>query len=110
MSQRMALEAEEIAPELRDMVSGNTEAEIDASIEVLKKKSQAIIGNYNQLLQKQGAARPTVGVTAPPIAPQDMTPQTQTLTPDDIKAMNPEEYAQHRDALLRAASQQRANR
>lgn len=110
LSQRMAIEAEEIAPELRDMVSGNSEEEIEASITLLKKKSSDILGNYTQIMRGQQATRPTVGVTQPPVGPMEMAQTTQTLTPDDIRALTPEEYSQHRDALLRAASSQRANR
>jgi hypothetical protein len=107
MSQRMAAEAEQIDPELRDLVSGNSETEIDASIELLKSKSQRISGNYQQVIQRGNAQRPTVGVTAPPVGPMETSQTSQVLTPDDIRAMNPEEYATHRDALLKAASQSR---
>ena len=107
MAQRMAIDAEEIAPELRDLVSGNSEEEIDASIAILKQKSAAILGNYQQVIRGQQATRPTVGVTAPPVGPMETSQTTRTYTADELKAMTPEEYAAERDNLLRAASQGR---
>jgi len=107
LAQRMALEGDEIAPELRDLVSGNTEQEIDSSINLLKEKSAAILGNYQQVVRNQNATRPTVGVTSPPVGPDVSSQTTRTYTADELKAMTPEEYSAQRDSLLRAASQSR---
>jgi len=107
MAQRMATEAEEIAPELRDLVAGNSEQEIDASIALLKEKSAAILGNYQHMIQRQNAGRPTVGVTAPPVGPMETSQTTRTYTPDELRAMSAEDYAAQREDLLRAASASR---
>lgn len=107
LAQRMAVDGDEIAPELRDLVGGNTEQEIDSSIVLLKEKSAAILGSYQQYTQNQNAQRPTVGVTAPPVGPMETSQTTRTYSADDLRAMTPEEYAAEREQLLRAASNSR---
>ena len=107
LAQRMLDAGEMIAPQLRQLVGGNSEEEIDAKINELVEISGSILGDTQQMIAQTNAARPTVGVTAPPIGPSDMTATTRTYTPDDLKALTPEEYADRRDSLLRAASQSR---
>jgi hypothetical protein len=107
LAQRMMEEGEFIAPELRQLVGGNTPEEVDARIKELQDISASILGNTQQYVAQVNAQRPTAGVTAPPIGPADMTASTRTYTPDDLKALTPEEYADQRESLLRAASQSR---
>jgi len=107
LAQRMAEHSEEISPELRDLVSGNTEQEIDASIELLIQKSALIQQNAVNAFRNINAGRPMVGVTAPPVGPMETSQTSRTYTADELKAMTPEEYAAERDNLLRAASQSR---
>jgi hypothetical protein len=107
LSQRMMEEGETIVPQLRQLVGGNSEAEIDARIKELQEISGSILGDTEQYMARLNAARPTVGVTSPPIGPPDMAASTRTLTPDDLKALTPEEYADQRESLLRAASASR---
>jgi hypothetical protein len=107
LAQRMMEEGETIVPQLRGLVGGNSEAEIDVKIKELQEISGSIVGDTQAFLQQVSASRPTVGVTAPPIGPAETATQTRTLTPDDLKALTPEEYADQRDALLRAASASR---
>jgi hypothetical protein len=107
LAQRMAEHSEEISPELRDLVSGNTEQEIDASINLLIQKSALIQQNAVTAMRNINAGRPMVGVTAPPMGPDATAPGTRTYTADELKAMTPEEYAAERDSLLRAASASR---
>lgn len=107
MSQRMVDEGERIAPQLRKLVAGSSEQEIDAKIAELIEISASILGDTQRYIQNQNAARPTVGVTSPPMGPPEMTPVTRTYTPDDIKALTNEEYAAQRESLLRAASDSR---
>lgn len=107
MAQRMTTEAEYIIPELRDLVAGNTEAEIDNSIEIAKAKSASIMQQINGHQQQVQAGARMVGITQPPVGPPDMASSTQTLTVDDLRALSAEDYATHREALLAAASKQR---
>jgi TolA-binding protein len=107
LAQRMMQDGELIAPQLRQLVGGNTEEEVDAKVNELIEISRSILGDTQQMIAQTNAARPTVGVTAPPIGPSDMAAATRTYTPDDIKALTPEEYADQRESLLRAASASR---
>ena len=107
LAQKMLQEGDRIVPQLRSLVAGNSEAEIDAKIQELVEISASILGDTTQFLQQQNAARPMVGVTSPPIGPPDMAASTRVLTPDDIKGLTPEEYSANRDDLLRAASRSR---
>jgi hypothetical protein len=113
LSQRMMTDGERIAPQLRRLVAGNTEEEIDASINNLISITDEIAGETGQILQQQNASRRTVGVTAPPMGPTDMTPQQRTMTADDIKNMTTDEYAALREGpngLMAAAAQAYRNR
>ena len=107
LAQRMLQDGDRIVPQLRGLVAGNSEEEIDAKIQELVGISESILGDTTQFLQQQNAARPMVGVTSPPIGPPDMAASTRVLTPDDIKGLTAEEYAANRDDLLRAASRSR---
>jgi soluble lytic murein transglycosylase-like protein len=107
LAQRMAEHGDEITPELRDLVAGNSEQEIDANIQLLIQKSAMIQQNAMSAVRNLNAGRPTVGVTAPPVGPMETSQTSRTYTADELKAMTPEEYAAERDNLLRAASQSR---
>jgi hypothetical protein len=107
LAQRMAEIGDEIMPELRDLVAGNSEQEIDASIGLLVQKSELMKNNAVTAMRNINAGRPMVGVTAPPVGPMETSGTTRTYTADELKAMTPEEYAAERDNLLRAASQSR---
>lgn len=107
LAQRMMQDGDRIVPQLRNLVAGNSEEEIDAKIQELAEISESILGDTTDFLRQQNSVRPTVGITAPPIGPTDMAASTRVLTPDDIKGLTPEEYAANRDDLLRAASRSR---
>lgn len=97
---RMAEEQETIIPELRDLISGNSEDEIEASISVLRDRSSAIIESIQQAAQPsrlRGAP-----VTAPPVGPFDNQMEYQTLSADEIRNMPMDQYAKMRDRLLAA--------
>lgn len=109
---RLAQESEYILPELRDLVRGNDPAEIDNSIEEMKARTNAIMGNVAGVVSQQApplyrGASPT----SPPVGPMEQLSTTQRLTPDDIRSMDIETYKKYRDSLLASASQQyRGNR
>lgn len=100
--------ADTIAPELLDLVTGNTPEEIDASIATLQAKSQAILETV-QAAQKaaragqRGVSPAGYGTTGP----LDNDPGTKTLTLEELQKMPLAEYAKHRSALLGAAATQR---
>lgn len=100
---RLQDENENIIPELRDLISGNTEDEIENSIAVLRERSNAIIESI------QRASQPTrpkgAPVTAPPTGPLENQQEYQTLTADDIRNMPMDQYVKMRDRLLNARTQ-----
>lgn len=104
---RIEEEANDIMPELRDMVVlGNSEQEIEASLAGLKDRTARIL---EQLTAAQSQARqqmrgPTV--TAPPVGPLESEQSYQTLSNDDLKNMDIATYARNRERLLGAVSQQ----
>lgn len=100
-----ALTNNELAPELADLVSGNNQAEIDASLEQMKAKSsqiaESIAGITQQARSQQRGVSPT-GYTA--TGPMEINPGQRTLTPEDIAAMPMSEYAKLRPQLVRGSS------
>jgi DNA repair exonuclease SbcCD ATPase subunit len=100
---RLQAEEDNIIPELRDLISGNTEEEIENSIAVLRERSNAIIESI------QRASQPTrpkgAPVTAPPTGPLENQQEYQTLTADDIRNMPMDQYVKMRDRLLNARPQ-----
>lgn len=104
---RIEQESNDIFPQLRDLVQGASEAEIDASIELMKQRSLSIDENYKAGFQAQRAAVRGTQVTAPPVGPMEQQLAYQTLTERDIAAMDPAEYARNRPAIMEALRQQR---
>jgi hypothetical protein len=101
--QRIEQEAEYIIPELRDLVGGDTPEQVDASIEEMKARSEAIFTNMQQQMQPQpfrGAASPGV----PPVGPMEQLPSYEQLSPEDIKNMDMDTYKRYRQQLLAATS------
>lgn len=102
---RLSQESEFILPELHDLVRGNSLPEIDASIEEMKARTNAILGNVSAVVSQQ----PTpvyrgASPTAPPVGPMEQVSTTQRLTPEDIRSMDIETYKKYRDTLLASAS------
>lgn len=99
---RLHEEQETIIPELRDLVSGNNEEEIENSISVLRDRSSAIIESIQQ------ASQPTrlrgAPVTAPPTGPLENQQEYQTMSAEDIRNMPMDQYVKMRERLLQARS------
>jgi hypothetical protein len=103
---RLNAEADNIMPELRDLISGSTKEEIDASIEGLKDRTIRILEQVTSAQQNQRQEMRGSSVTAPPIGPMEQQAEYETLTPDDIRGMSMAEYSKRRSSLLGAAGQQ----
>jgi len=107
--QRVEQESEFILPELRDLITGDNPAAIDASIEVLKARTEQIFANMASagpvMPQPRGAAP-----TSPPVGPMEQMPSYESLTPEDIKGMDMETYKRYRSQLLQATSPNRGRR
>ncbi len=99
---RIQDEADNIIPELQDLVFGNSKDEIENSIAVLRERSNAIIESIQQATaQHQGRLR-GAPVTAPPVGPMETQTEYQSLTAEDIRNMPMDQYMKMRDRLLNA--------
>ena len=81
-----------------DLVAGNTPEEIEASVEILRQRSAAIISSIQQATQPsrvKGAA-----VTSPSVGPMETQTEYQSLNADDIRNMTMDQYVKMRDRLL----------
>lgn len=99
---RVAEEQENIIPELIDLVTGNSEDEIENSIAVLRERSNAIIESIQQATAASQGRLRGVSPTAPPVGPMETQTEYQTLTAEDIRNMPMEQYAKMRDRLMNA--------
>lgn len=99
---RIEQESEFIIPELRDLVQGNSEAEIDASAEEMKARTAAIMGQFEQSAMAQRQAMRGAAPTAPPVGPMEQMTTYESITPDDIRSMDMETYKRYRAQLLNA--------
>lgn len=99
---RMQDEQESIIPELIDLVTGNSEEEIENSIAVLRDRSNAIIESIQQATAASQGRLRGVSPTAPPVGPMETQTEYQTLTAEDIRNMPMEQYAKMRDRLMNA--------
>ncbi len=105
---KLAENADNIMPELRDMVQGNSEEEIDRSINLVIEKTNRILEQVTAGQQVQRQQQRTVAPTgSPPVGPIEQNDQAyRTLTPEEIQNMDINEYAKNRDKLLGAVFQQ----
>ena len=101
-NRRLQETQEEIIPELIDLVSGNTEDEIETSISVLRDRSNAIMESIQQATAQQQGRLRGAPVTAPPVGPMETQTEYQSLNADDIRNMTMDQYAKMRDRLLNA--------
>lgn len=98
-SQRLAEVGDEIMPQLRDMVTGNTKEEIDQSIAGLIAKSNAILEEAQSAMQAQRQQMQGPRVTAPATELDTNSGQRQ-FTPEEIADMSMAEYQKYRSSLL----------
>lgn len=109
-ARRLGEEQENIIPELLDLITGNTQDEIEQSIAGLRDRSARIIeaaAGAAQATRQQMRGAP---VTAPPgIGPSDNNSGYQSYSPQDIAAMSYADYAKNRDKILGAVTQSRSN-
>lgn len=99
---KLAVAQDSIIPQLRDLIGGNNEAEIDAAIEDAIARTQSIIGDVQQAQQQQWQGQRGVSTTAPAVGPLENQAQQRPLGKADIDNMSMAEYARHRSQLLPA--------
>lgn len=95
-------EQENIIPELIDLVSGNSISEVDASVEILRQRSAAILQSVQQATQPRQLKG--VSVTSPVSGPMENQQEYQTLNSEDIRNMTMDQYVKMRDRLLSSRS------
>jgi colicin import membrane protein len=99
-ARRVSEEQENIAPELLDYITGNTEQEIEQSITTAKAKSAAIVEAMQKAQAQARAAMPgvsTAGYAA--TGPMDTNPVNESYSAEDINNMSLQEYQQLRGKL-----------
>jgi hypothetical protein len=87
---------------LIDLVAGNTIEEVDASVDILRQRSAAILQSVQQATQPRQLKG--VSVTSPVSGPMDNQQEYQTLNSDDIRNMTMDQYVKMRDRLLSSRS------
>lgn len=107
-AEKVAEAGDDLLPELRDLVTGTTPEEIDASVTTLVARSSAIVEGAQQAMAGVRAAQPGVSITgAPPAGPVENNDQAyKTFTLEDLKDMDMATFMKNRASLLGAASQQ----
>ena len=104
---RIEQERDNIIPELVDLVQGNDENEIEASISDLKNRSAKLLESV--AAASQNARKDMVGtrITSPASGPLDNDSAQASFSPESIANMSQAEYAKHRAKLLGSASNNR---
>ncbi|GAA2322361.1 hypothetical protein GCM10010149_89420 [Nonomuraea roseoviolacea subsp. roseoviolacea] len=95
-------EAQTIAPELIDLVTGNSSDEVEASILRLKEKTNAIVNSMQAAAAQVAPPVPPRGVSPSgyaPTGPMDMHSEQRTVTPEEIRHMSMAEYAKFRQQV-----------
>lgn len=107
IQRRVREEAENIAPELIDLIDGNTPDEVEAMVTLLKAKTDLILNNL-QVANTQVTANmrgvSSAGYTASD-GPLENQLASKTYSPEELRSMPMSEYAKLRNSLLGAASQ-----
>jgi hypothetical protein len=90
--------SDRIAPELLDLISGETPEELTASAEDLATRSERILAQTAEAMQTARQQMPTVRATAP--ASGENSGSQRVFSPDEIRGMSMSDYAKHRKSLL----------
>lgn len=99
-AQRLDQERESIIPELVDLVTGNTQEEVEASINGLKERSARILESAQSAMQSARKEMTGTRVTAPSAGPLETNSENRQFTAEDISSMSLNDYAKYRDKLL----------
>lgn len=97
IQKRLAEERGEIEENLIDLVTGNNEQEVDASIALMKERSKRILENAKQAFGQQRSQMPGVSSAAGGSIDPAANPGGQQLTDEDIRKMGWKDYAKFRD-------------
>ena len=89
-----------VAPELLDLIAGETPEQIQQSAEDMAARTERILAQTQEAMQQTRQQTPTARVTAPVSSGPDDEAVSRTYTPDDIRQMSMADYAKHRQRLL----------
>ena len=95
---RISQEQENILPELLDLISGNNQEEIEASISGLKERSARILDSAQAATQSLRREMTGTRATLPPTLENNS--DQQQFTAEQIAAMSVADYAKYRSRLL----------
>lgn len=100
-------DAQQIIPQFRDLVAGNTTEEIEQSVQDLIARSAAVVQEIQQVQQQRFIQQPGVSTRAPGAlsSPTEMADSTRQLGKQDIDAMDMATYARLRPQLLQQRPQ-----
>lgn len=100
IQRRVAEENDNIAPQLRDFVTGNTQDEVDHSIELIKAKSAELAEAAQTAFQQARSRMPGVSPTGyTPTGPMEVEGSTRSYSAQDIQNMDMAEYAKLRQQI-----------
>jgi hypothetical protein len=105
--QRLEQERDNIIPQLIDLVSGNSQDEIEQSILGLKERSAKIFEDVALAGQQNRKEMVGTRITSPASGPLDNDSAQLSLTPEAIANMSQAEYAKNRAKLLGTAGNNR---
>lgn len=94
----IAAYADRVAPELLDLISGDTPEALQQSAEDMAARTERILAQTAEAMQNARQQMPTARVTAP--ASGDNAGANRQFTPDEIRGMSMADYAKHRPGLL----------
>lgn len=87
-----------VAPELLDLIQGDTPEQIQQSAEDMAARTERILAQTAEAMQNARQQMPTARVTAP--ASGDNSGANRQYSPDEIRGMSMADYAKHRASLL----------
>lgn len=90
--------SDRVAPELLDLIHGDTPEEITAAAEDMAARSSRILAQTQEAMQNVRQQTPTARITVP--ASGENSGSQRNYSPDEIREMSMSEYAKHRKSLL----------
>jgi hypothetical protein len=105
LNRRISEEQDNIAPELMDMITGNSVEEIEQSITRLREKTSKLLESAQQAIQAQRRDMTGTRTTLPPTLENNS--DQQSYTPEQIASMSVADYAKNRSRLLGSAATDR---
>jgi len=100
VQEQVRVNSGEIAPQLLDLVTGNTQEEVNASIAAMKAKTAEILESVKEAQIHQRSQMRGVSVASSPGSATDaMSGQSRQVTAQQLKDMPLSEYAKYRPQL-----------